>query len=408
MASLTSKRATGRSGRLLERVTWIGLVAWGVTLAAAIGYTLFSSNNQNVTVIYRMASEAFWQAALFYPASDAGPHLMGFLYLPGFAVLYLPFEWMGARLGDAAWKAAGWALVTYAAWSQCSGLERSLRLRVLSIAFALAIPLIAGGVLNGQANIHLGAACWLAILSAFRRETLALVFWTGIAILLKPLAMVVILLIGGLSPLAIPALAGGIVWALALPFAVADMQYVIGLYQDFARTLMSVSENFAGASDFTAISTRLGWTIPAAPEKIVRVVAALATWTTALWLYFKLPPNARALSVMVLAASYMCLFNPRAEGLTYTIVALPCAVVIAMHLFEGSARPWWIAAAAVLVLMGSNSAVGSIFQLTKFWFKPALLPLVLILMALALSKTWAGNSRAGHLLDKDRRDPVPA
>jgi hypothetical protein len=162
----------------------------------------------------------------------------------------------------------------------------------------------------------------VAILSAFRRQAAALVLWTGIALLAKPLAVVVVLLVAGLRPRTIPALAGGIGWAIALPFAAADPHYVLGLYKDCWQmfTTMAMSSHFT-AADFTALFQGFGWSIEPVQILLIRCFAAFATWMAAIVLCARLPRNAAALAVMVLAASYMCLFNPRAEGVTYAILA---------------------------------------------------------------------------------------
>ena len=142
----TGTLAPKQSERFSDHGTWLGLIAWSVMLCVVIGHTLIGSNNRNVTVVYRAASEAFVRGDMLYPSEG----IMGFLYLPGFAMMYLPFDWMGARIGDAVWKAAGSSLVTYAAWSQCQDVDHGLRIRVLSLALGLSIPLMAGPTRPGS------------------------------------------------------------------------------------------------------------------------------------------------------------------------------------------------------------------------------------------------------------------
>jgi hypothetical protein len=399
MRAGTGTSAPKQSEQFSDPATWLGFIAWSVMLWIVIGYTLIGSNHHNVTAIYRAASEAIVRGGVLYP-NDGINGFMGFLYFPGFAVMYLPFDRMGARIGDAVWKVAGCALVTYAAWSQCQDVTHGLRIRVLSLALGISIPLLAGSVLNGQAGIHMAAACWLMILSAFRRQTATLILWTGIAVLAKPLAIVAVLLIAGLRPRTIPALACGIALALALPFVATDGQYVLALYSACWQMLstMTVSSRFP-AADFTAVFLNSGWPLGLADIVIIRCVAAVAIWMVALWFDAHLSRNAAALAAMVLAATYMCLFNPRAEGLTYAILALPCAVVIALHLCEGQERPLWTTAATILVLLGCNGIFGAIFNMTRLWFKPIVTMLLLTLIGIAVAKTWIGSPRTFQLLD---------
>jgi hypothetical protein len=366
-------------------------------------HTFFVSSWKNVTPGYRAATKSFLSGETLYPLTEP---VMGFLYLPGFATLYIPFEWMGPWLGDAVWKATGLALLTYAAWSNCRDIDRELRLRVFSLALVICIPLVAGSFLQGQANIHLAAACWLVTLAAFRGQVAAVVFWTGIAVLAKPLAIVILLLVGAVRPRMIPAMAGGIAWALALPFLAMDAQYVLGLYRDFWRmlTTMAVASRFT-ASDFSAIFIKLGWQVGDVYLTAIRCAAALGALAMALWLSSRLPRNAAALAVVILGSGYMCLFNPRAEGLTYAVLALPCAVMIALYFYQGRERALWATAAVGVFLAGNSHLTGGLLNLTRDWFRPTVFTLLFVLMTIAVAKTWAGDAQSMRLLDAKPAGP---
>lgn len=364
--------------------TWIGLVGWAAMFCIVIVRTLMGSSH-SVTAIYVLAGKDFLQGKQIYPDLGVIGPIMGYLYLPGFTFLYMPFGWMGPQIGDAIWKAVGLVLLTYAAWSTCRYVaNRHLRIQMFSFALAISIPLVAGGFSNGQGNIHMMAACWLMTLSAFRGQAFRAMFWAGLAIL-KPLAIVMVLLIAGLRPRMIPALVGGITWAIAMPFIVADWQYVLSLYRQYwtMMTTMTTAVDFDTA-DFTAILSKLNWQLDPALIIVIRCAAALGTWALALWLSLRLPQNIAALAVIVLGASYMCLFNPRAEGVTYSIIALPIAIVIGLYLQAGRGRAWWTASAITLFVAGTNGIARGIFEPTRIWFKPAMTVLLLVLMAVAL------------------------
>lgn len=383
---------------LSKHITRTGLIAWAAMFVAIAIHALFVASAKNVTPVYRAAAEHFLRGEPLYP--DIAASINGFLYLPGFAVLYIPFDLLGPWVGDAAFKVTGAALTTWAAWSTCRDMERDLRLRVVALAFLISIPVFAGSFLQGQANVHLGAACWLMTLAAFRRQAAAVVLWSGIAILAKPLAIVALLLVGGVRPKTIPALLAGFAWALALPFVVASPHYVLGLYAEIWRmlTAMALSSDFE-AADVTAIFAAIGWSPGVAAVATLRVVAALATFALALRFALRLPSNAAALGVTIAGAAYMCLFNPRAEGLTYAILALPCALVVAAGLYESRAQTWWAACAALLVIVGSNGISGGIYALTGAWYKPALFVLLFTVMAMACACTRDDDPEAVQLLD---------
>jgi hypothetical protein len=96
---------------------------------------------------------------------------------------------------------------------------------------------------------------------------------------------------------------------------------------------------------------------------------------------------------MVLAMSYMCLFNPRAEGVTYAIIALPLASVISLGIYSSDKlRLVWFVQAAVLLLLGCNGIFRAISNLTNFWFKPALTICLLCLMGLTIVRSALGNT----------------
>src|SRR5207248_10567360 len=137
-------------------------------------------------------------------------------------------------------------LLTSAAWSNCRDMEPAVRSLVIPLALLVSIPLVAGSFSNAQANIHVLACTWLATLAAFRRAWFKVMFWTGLAIIVKPIAVVMLMLLAGVLPTAIPAVLAGGAWALALPFIVADYDYVLSAYRDFWRTIsvMSFAENF--------------------------------------------------------------------------------------------------------------------------------------------------------------------
>ncbi|MEI8154451.1 MAG: glycosyltransferase family 87 protein [Hyphomicrobiales bacterium] len=326
--------------------------------------------------------------------------------MPGFAVLYLPFEWLGQDIGDAVWQATGLALLTYAAWSSCRDMDRDLRVRVLSIAFTISLPLVAGSFTNGQASIHIIAACWLMALAAFLDQIPGVLLWTGIAIT-KPFAIVIILFVAGLKPRMIPALAGGVAWMIALPWLAVDSTYALSLYRDCwsILTTMSMAKDFDSA-DFTAVAAALHWAAGPKTALLIRCAAALMTFLLALGLFLRLPRNAAALAVIVLGASYMCLFNPRTEAVTYSILALPCAIVIGVHLCEGRERTLWLSAAAILVLIGCNGLSLWFLKLTQYWYRPVIVAVLLVLMAIAIRKSWAASPNSKQTFDIPSSGPL--
>src|SRR5205085_11585911 len=81
---------------------------------------------------------------------------------------------------------------------------------------------------------------------------------------------------------------------------------------------------------------------------------------------------AAALVVVALDASYICLFNPRSEGVTYAMPALPWALLIAVLFSECRNRALWTLAAAILFLMGCTALTPGMIEITKYWSKPTM------------------------------------
>jgi hypothetical protein len=223
---------------------------------------------------------------------------------------------------------------------------------------------------------------------------------------MKPLAIVAILLIGGVKPKMVPALSVGIAWAVALPFAVADPDYVVSLYLDLWNMLTAMvhTDRHFIPADFTAVISSLGGTLDPDLVNLMRCLAAIATWGLAMWLIRRLQPNTAGLIVMILAASYMCLFNPRAEGLSYALPALPCAIIISAGLCQDRERTLWIACAAILFFNGVNGITYTALKATQFWFKPIFFSILLALMIIAIARTWTREAFAS-LLDALRPAP---
>src|SRR5258708_40288496 len=86
--------APKQSIQIIDYETWFGFIAWGVMLIVVIGYTLIGPNDRSLVSVYRAASEAFVRGDVLYPSSEGTTGFHGFLYLPGFAVMYWPFDWM--------------------------------------------------------------------------------------------------------------------------------------------------------------------------------------------------------------------------------------------------------------------------------------------------------------------------
>ena len=261
---------------------WGGLALWVGGFAAILIVAGMAPDHRSVMPSYRMASEMFLSGKQLYDLDIA----MGYLYSPAFATLYVPFMKLGPVVGDSLWRVLNFAVLTYAVWRQVRTIDPANRLWMLSYALFLAVPITAGALRNGQATVLLTGACWLLLLSALEGRRAETFLWATVAVIAKPTAIIVFLLVGALRLRLIPVLVLALLSVLALPYAFAPADYVNQLYRDFAMlmTSMSVDKSIAFETvDFTAPLAALGMPISTQAATLVRIVVALPTLLLVLW-----------------------------------------------------------------------------------------------------------------------------
>jgi hypothetical protein len=370
----TAERMRMSSRAQKDQPWWIwaydrtGLTLWFTLLAVVCVLVILSPDTRSVVPNYRFASHSFMDGSSPY-RTDA---LAGFLYVPAFAVIYMPFAALGSSAGDALWRILGFLLLTFAAWRQMDEIPVRNRVRYFSIACLLALPLTAGAVRNGQATILMLATVWLMFQAAGRGRGVEAALWAGIAIVVKPTALVAVMLVAALFPFTIGYIAAAFLLVLALPFAFAPTDYVVTLYRDFAALLSGMQmgdvEKFLPA-DISRLLAVLGIAPPPLALLAIRALAGLAVLAGALAIRWKMQSSDRTLILVVIAVFYMSVFNPRQETNTYAQVALPFALFIAVWL-ERAPRSVGAWAAAILVFsLGLTGVVhGHVRHIVHWWY----------------------------------------
>jgi len=346
----------------------VGSVLWIVLFCLVIVLVLTDPAVHSVVISYSYGAERFLATLPMYDLQSTA----GFVYLPASAVLYVPFYEFGPYLGDVLWRLAGFAVLTYAAFRQTRILDDEKPLWLISCAFFLALPLSAGAVRNGQATILLTGACWLLTLVAIESKPMRTALWAAIGLASKPTAIVMVLLAGGMRPRLIPVLVAAIAAVMLLPYPFAPHQYVTGLYREFFGLMDIVSlktqVRFTPA-DFTAPFTTLGIAMPAVVASAVRIVAALATLSAALWFLHNGEKRSAGLAIFILAAYYMCVFNPRVEGNTYAMLALPFGMAISLMFRKQGMTALPIVLGTLLFLGGLSGIESHVHKATNLWFQ---------------------------------------
>lgn len=349
--------------------------------AVVMGLLATRSTTQTVTDNYRFAAQSWLDSASMYKTGADG-----WLYPPQGALLFVPFQLLPTKVGECLWRIA---CVMLLAWSVRSATRAFagawLDRRPLAwadgffICSLLVIPASLGSALNGQTNLPLGACIALACAAVVQQRWWACAAWCVLGLMCKPLMMVPMLLIAALWLRRIwPAMLGAVVVFAALPLLHTDWAYAMEQYRlGISKVMEAGSFRERAFADMVGMLGQWGVVVPATPaaESAMTLLRGLTAMLVLLVCYFALvtrrseqglpmstanplgptgpirplglmgvlaqlapsrvlavlrdPPNARdgALCVMALSACYLMLMNPRTEGVSYCIAALPVALM---------------------------------------------------------------------------------
>lgn len=348
---------------------WGGLALWVGGFIVILVMAGMAPDHRSVMRSYRIASDMFLAGKPLYDLDIA----MGYLYSPAFAALYVPFMKLGPVIGDSLWRILGFGVLTYAVWRQVRTINPENRLWMLSYALFLAVPITAGALRNGQATILLTGACWLLVLSALEDRRAETFLWATVAVIAKPTAIIVFLLVGALRLRLIPILVLSLLLVLALPYAFAPAGYVNQLYRDFATLMTSMSVDKSVAfemADFTAPFTALGMPISTQAATLIRIAVALPTLLLVLWYDRNLDPRLAGLAVFLTAAFYMSLLNPRVEYNTFALLAMPAGVALAAIWDNEDGGVLRGILAIALFVTGLSGINPHLQDALRLWFRP--------------------------------------
>jgi alpha-1,2-mannosyltransferase len=390
-----SERAGKRPRPQYSIAARLGVILSVGMVIAIVVMVIVDPTKRSVSAGYMDAAMRFLSHEPLYDPEASG----GFLYLPTFAAIYAPLSLFGLTVGDLIWRAFSLGLLAFAMLR----VVRQFRPRceVLELyGLALLIGLIgaAGAIRNGQSTTLLTAMTLLAFDAAYDRRFAKAAAWATLAIVAKPLGIVVWLLVGGTRPAALPWLVGCLAIALAIPYAYGDWGYVNILYAQFVEVIRYISPDMPQGeswADFVAILTALDIPISHLAAYGVRAVAAIATFAVAWWLMRHGDYLRAALLPATLACSYMLLFNPRAETNTYILMAVPFGLLAAYMLRE--TRQFLAGSVVVItcVALGTGAMGRWVMDTFDPWSKPLLLVIALVVCAMALLRNKPNTSTAG-------------
>ncbi len=320
----------------------------------------------SVTPWFHEAVAAWWNRRDIYSHG-----IESFYYLPVFTLLFSPFHLLGAPLGDLFWRWLSFAALTAGLWRMARLIEPDKARLVLGIMLLLAIPGSAGMIRNGQATTIMTALMIHAVADMAEEKWNRASLWLGLAVALKPLAIVLILLSGALYRPMLWRLIVALAVVLLLPFLTAGPGYVAGQYRAMAEQYGIAYGAAVGPwSEFGMMMVKFGLALPPAVMTALRLAAALATFGLARVARERHGRQLAAFYILALAVCYLMLFNPANEENTFGALAGIAAASAALALVRR--RPAWIAVCLVVLCFafGSDGYGTLVLQATKLWFKP--------------------------------------
>jgi alpha-1,2-mannosyltransferase len=294
----------------------LAVLIWLVPALVISVLVAYNPLRHTVTPVYHQTCADWWAGRGIYTGTG------GIHYLPQFALIFTPFYWLPAPVGDILWRVCGAVLLAAGVWRFQRELFGADISRAFLYASILTMPLCLDALRNGQANFMLAALMLHAAACLPRRQWWPAAVLMVLAFGVKPLGVVVLLLsVVVYAPLRwrlIPALAALVL----LPFLFSPAAYVISQYRAFFANMQvcaAIAEHrFA---DISGVIRTFGWELPNGVSKLVRVAAGGVT--LGLWLIGarRLCGTFLAMWLLALTAGYLMLFNPLNEVNSYVILA---------------------------------------------------------------------------------------
>ncbi|HXV67558.1 MAG TPA: glycosyltransferase family 87 protein [Nitrospira sp.] len=307
---------------------WRGwsLLVWGAVFLALPFILWATFPNRTVAGLYRDASEAWWARQGLY----TGPG--GMNYLPHFAILFTPFQFVPRFAGELLWRWASVGCLLYGWWRLSCLADPQRKGLVFFGSSVIAMAACGDAFRSGQANTMFAAMVLLAASYLIQQRWWPAAVSLMLAVAIKPLgiALAALVLVGYrpmIRPLAV-SFAGFVIF----PFVFAPTDYVLEQFQGAWTNLVNCSlvteHRFA---DVNGILRSLGWELSGTTNQVIRVAAGGTT--AVIWLVLSKQPGLvpREFILLALAVSYLMLFNPMTEVNSYVILA-PGFAILGMYL----------------------------------------------------------------------------
>ncbi len=330
--------------------------AWGgwlmmFLLSAAI---IASGSQRTVVVAYWYSAQDWLAGNCLYNFSGIG----GFTYFPQAAILFVPFALLPRVAGEILWRLVDIAVFA-AGVRSLAGLaaERSGRGH-FPLMSLIAIPLAWDCARNGQSTLIMTGFMLLAIADLAGSRWWRATLWLSLSVAVKPLAVVLVLLVGAVYPPMIGRLAAGMAATALAPFLLQRPGYVLDQYAAFMKNSTIAAHTAVVARGWSSPFNTLrvaGLDVAERVQTVIRLIAAPATLLLC-WIARRRHDAARAaLFVFSLAVVYLLLFSPRTEGNTYAMMGPAIgAFLLSALLIENRRAEGMLLAGIVLVTVANR------------------------------------------------------
>jgi hypothetical protein len=396
------KRLTQAVSDLIVRFPCAGWVGWLVVLAIVLA-RVTPRRFASTFTYYLEASERLLAHGQVYD-----PHELGaFLYLPVSLLIYAPFVSLDRGVAAAFWTVVFAVVFT----GGCYALVKALLPHgagdlkpswLAGIVLLINVPAIWFNIKGVQSQIIMTGGMLIAAVAVMRAQWLWATFWLFIAIVFKPLALVMAMLCAAVSPRMRLPLAIAVVVAVALPFAFFDTSYMAETYRDLGvklwLTATAPAQEWPYRADLSTLLQAFGIVLPGLLSVTIRLVAALATFYLVWRVRGTGALRSLGFALVILSACYINLFSPRNEFLSF-LALTPSLSAFALCLLardQGDWRGWALIVAALVLGMWWSLAFDAVV-------KPAIVVVIYGWLAWLMIEP----QRWCELIESDASQPAP-
>jgi hypothetical protein len=347
---------------------WIGWVTWYVFVAIAIA-RIHPRRFNSTFMAYLDAADRLLAREHVY-----NPLLLGdFLYFPISLLIHAPLTRIDTVAAAAVVLMISAGLFTWACAALASALlgDRAGSDETIALSGVVLLVNIPAAWFNFkgiQAQVPMTAAMIAATTAMVGARWRVATFWLFVAIVMKPLALVMVLLCGALvREMRWPLIAAMIV-VILLPFAFVNWSYLISEYHAMGLKLWHIATvpalDWPYQADFSTMLRVFGVQLPSSVALATRLAAALGTLMLAWRVKQTGSPRSLAVAVLVLSGCYITLFGPRNEFLSFVVLTPSLAVLAGLMLMRDDAdyRGWLLVVAAVTLGFAWNLEVDAVLK----------------------------------------------